>query len=337
MPKYAIALLLGSTLAAPLHATSDAATRFGAREDIEQISLSPDGTKVAYIEPSGARGAVVVVADAITGKSKPIARSSGEPDRLKYCRWSTDTRLVCGIYLIEDGPGRTVGFTRLIALDADGKNLKMLSAHDSSNALQTVYNGGAVIDWLGDDAGGNVLMTRNFVPEMSTGTHLASALDGFGVERVDTVSLKRSLVETPAITAAEYITDGHGIVRVMGLQPKDGAGYDKTAINYVYRTPNKRNWQPLGTLRLDGGNEAGFNPFAVDRDKNLVYGFDDHQGRAALYSIALDGSLKRELVVARPDVDIDTLVRIGRQQRVVGVGFATERRQTEFFDPELRN
>ena len=37
-------------------------------------------------------------------------------------------------------------------------------------------------------------------------------------------------------------------------------------------------------------------------------------GRHALYRVALDGSMKRELVLARPDVDIDGLVRVGRQQ-----------------------
>jgi dipeptidyl aminopeptidase/acylaminoacyl peptidase len=58
-------------------------------------------------------------------------------------------------------------------------------------------------------------------------------------------------------------------------------------------------------------------------------------GHTALYSVALDGSLKRELVLSRPDVDVDDLVSIGRQNRMVGVSFATDKRQTVFFDPEL--
>ena len=39
---------------------------------------------------------------------------------------------------------------------------------------------------------------------------------------------------------------------------------------------------------------------------------------------------------ARPDVDIGSLLRIGRQRRVVGVSYVTERRESEFFDPELK-
>jgi hypothetical protein len=76
-------------------------------------------------------------------------------------------------------------------------------------------------------------------------------------------------------------------------------------------------------------------PLAVDRARNVVYGFDDKNGMNALFSIALDGTNRRELVLARPDVDIDSLIRIGRDHRVVGASFATERRTTEYFDTEL--
>jgi dipeptidyl aminopeptidase/acylaminoacyl peptidase len=79
-----------------------------------------------------------------------------------------------------------------------------------------------------------------------------------------------------------------------------------------------------------------FDPYAVDPAKNLVYGFDDKDGRQALYSISLDGALTRTLVLAHPQVDVDSLIRVGRQRRVVGVSYATDRRQIEFFDPELR-
>jgi dipeptidyl aminopeptidase/acylaminoacyl peptidase len=51
--------------------------------------------------------------------------------------------------------------------------------------------------------------------------------------------------------------------------------------------------------------------------------------------MALDGSGKREQVLARSDVDVDGLVSIGRQSRVVGASFVTDKRQIEFFDPAL--
>jgi dipeptidyl aminopeptidase/acylaminoacyl peptidase len=40
-------------------------------------------------------------------------------------------------------------------------------------------------------------------------------------------------------------------------------------------------------------------------------------------------------VFARPDIDVDGLMRLGRGQRVIGVTFATDRRQAYYFDPVL--
>jgi dipeptidyl aminopeptidase/acylaminoacyl peptidase len=68
----------------------------------------------------------------------------------------------------------------------------------------------------------------------------------------------------------------------------------------------------------------------------VVYGFDaGPSGRQALYRIKLDGSGKKELVLGRDDVDVDELIVIGRQRRV-GVGYATDKRRAEYFDPALK-
>ncbi|MDB5703526.1 MAG: peptidase [Sphingomonas bacterium] len=336
MPKRLLAALLATVVVAPLHAQSDVAVRFGIREDVQQISLSPDGKSIAYIQPMAARGAALFVVNMADGKPKPILTSTGDPDRLSYCRWSTDTRLVCGMYMIVPSDAGTIGFTRLVGIDSDGKNLKLVSARESDKALGFTSQGGNVIDWLADDTGGSVLMTHDYVPEQTTGTLLGDSRKGFGVDRVDTNSLKRSTVETPKLDAAEYISDGHGTVRIMGVRPKASTGYDKAIINYFYRKQGSRDWLPLSSVKNDAGMDDGFDPYAVDRDRNVVYGFDANGDHSALYSIALDGSMKRELVLGRPDVDVDGLIRIGRQSRVVGASYATERRQTEFFDPELK-
>ena len=81
-------------------------------------------------------------------------------------------------------------------------------------------------------------------------------------------------------------------------------------------------------------DHSGFRPVAVDHALNVAYGFKKLDGRSALYSIALDGSLREQLIFSRPDVDVDVLIRVGRQQRVVGVSYATEARVASYFDPK---
>jgi len=316
-------------------AANDAAVKFGAREAVESASLSPDGKSLAIIQPTGSRGSVLLIAN-LTGtpELKPILAASGTPDHLYSCGWATDTRLVCGIYVLQMDAGQPTGYTRLITLNSDGSDMKILSARTSSDALGVARGGGNVIDWLGDD-GGAVLMTRTYVPQESVGHLMADSREGLGVDRVDIKTLARKTIEPPKASATEYISDGHGKVRIMAIQPTTNTGYDGKRTLYSYRKADSREWLPLSTVIYTGVTSTGFEPYAVDPDLNVAYGFDDKDGRAALYKISLDGSMKKELVFARPDVDVDDLVEVGRQHRVVGVGFAGEKRTTTFFDPTL--
>jgi dienelactone hydrolase len=339
--KHWAALLGASYLACTGAARADepaatVAAKFGALPAVQDISISPDGRKVAIIAPFGAMQ-VVLVADLVAGGApKPIMRADRKQGRLTDCVWSTDIRLVCTAHGISNSAGLLLGFTRSFALNSDGSKQVQLSALDSLNALGVMQDGGTVIGW--DVAGqpGTVLMTRQFVPERSTGTRLAQTGEGLGVEQIDTLSLHRLTVEHPLRDAVEYITDGHGAVRILGMQGSGPTGYEKGEVRYSYRTLGSRSWQPLATLRTDGQTETGFNPYAVDGTRNLVYGFDDKGGYRALYSFSLDGSLKKEVVLSRPDVDVDELIRIGRHARVVGASYATDRRVAEYFDPELK-
>ncbi|HEX4388802.1 MAG TPA: S9 family peptidase, partial [Steroidobacteraceae bacterium] len=104
-------------------------------------------------------------------------------------------------------------------------------------------------------------------------------------------------------------------------------------VSYLYRTADSPDWHKLSDY--DYGDSSGFGPVAVDPKLNVAYGFKKKDGRLAVYAVALDGSLREDLVYARPDVDVDELVQIGRQRHVVGVSFATDIRRTVYFDPEI--
>lgn len=336
MSKRLLLALLATTVAAPLHAASDAATRFGARADVQDISLSPDGKHIAVIEPTAGAGAAVMIISVDDGSVTPILSSTGNPDRLTYCSWATNTRIVCGIYMIATGDAGQEGFTRMFASDIDGKHLVQVSAKQSGVLQGIQQGGGNVIDLLPDRNDGSVLATRDFVPEQTTGTLAANIHQGLGVEEINTLTLKRKLVESAKPSALGYISDGHGTVRVMALGSTTAAGYAGSKVSYMYRKPNEKGWRPLSTATTDSQTQTGFDAQAVDRDKNIVYGFDDSEGRRALYSISLDGDLTRQKIYGRDDVDLDDLIQIGRDHRTVGVSYTTDRPQALFFDPQLK-
>ena len=323
-----------AALPVPAGAVSDAAQRFGARAQIEHMSLSPSGTHAAMLKATRGQGSELIIADLEAGKVQTILTSNGSPERLSYCTWASDTRIACNVLVIRgvDSPA----FTRMVSLNRDGSDIKILSNRQRGDMVSVLQEGGDIIDWGPEGSNGSVLMTREFVPEFSTGTMLAEKEEGLGVELVDATTLRRRVVERPTADAVEYISDGHGNVRIRGVRPKLNNGYDGSRVQYSYRRADGGGWQALGEVQWRGGIRTGFDPLAVDPALNVVYGFDAAGSYTGIYSIALDGSMKRSLVLAKPDVDIDSLIRIGRQQRVVGVSYVTDRRHQEFFDADLK-
>lgn len=339
------ATVAGSLLLASLPLLSiaepafDAAKAFGARPSVEDLSLSPDGMSVAFVAPTTGQGSVGYVQSLAKGASrsvKAVLGAGGKPERLGGCDWVSNQRLVCVIYgVVNSGTVlEPVEFSRLVAVDIDGSKLQLLSTRGSSFTRGMQLGGGNVVDWLPDEDGA-VLMTRNYLPDDHTGSHIGSSKHGLAVDRVDTRTLATRTTEPPREDAVAYISDGRGTIRIIGVKSRRGAlgEYDSGNIAYYYRMTGSRDWLPMG--EVVGEDHNGFQPVAVEPDANLAYGYKKLDGRVALYTVALDGSLKEELVYARPDVDVGGLNRIGRRHRVVGVSYADEFLHYQFLDPDF--
>ncbi len=340
-------VMLAATVAAmALHAEAaradDAAVlaaKFGALPTIEDISLSPDGRKIAIVTPDAASSGKLVVIDLDAGGiPKAILASPNSNESLAHCGWTTASRLVCTIAITVNTGAQLVGFTRSLAINADGSKLTQLTARSMNQAVGIAQNGGQVIDVDVNGKPGMVLMTRAFVPESSTGSVAVRNRSGLGVEEVNTVTLARKTIESPHEHADFYLTDGHGNVRIMGLFQTGNTGFLSGQFRNSYRTKDSRDWKDLSVVTSADNTSKGFEPQAVDAAKDVVYGFDqDKDGFQVRASMALDGSGKRETVLSRSGVDVDDLMTFGRHGRVVGASYATDRRTTEFFDPELRS
>jgi dipeptidyl aminopeptidase/acylaminoacyl peptidase len=318
-------------------APADPPAAFGAREHVSDVSLSPSGRKLAFISPGPGQSNYLYTVE-IGGASEPreALMADGKPQRLSGCGWVSEERLVCTIYMVIDSPEtkQPLGATRLIAVNADGTGLKLLSRRSRDNDLYVAFGGGEIIDWLpGTD--GAVLMGRQYVPEVRVGTNVLDNRQGYGVDRIDTATLATDPVEPAKRGATDYISDGRGNIRIMAVNDVAGAtGYSSGKVSYHYRTKASREWRTLGSF--DNLTNEGLLPIAVDPDRDVAYAFRNKEGgRWALFSIALDGSKTETLVFAHPQVDVDGTVRIGRARRVVGVTYATEKREAVYFDPPL--
>ncbi len=227
----AAGLLAGVATGVPAQATSSPSAQptiaqdaiaFGARESARQMDLSPDGTKVVFVGPGPGPSTVAYVANLLDGTSKGILAGKGDPERLNWCAWGSNARLVCsyGAIVIDDGV--PVGFSRLISLNPDGSDIRQIG---NRRAYQF---DGSIIDWLpGDDE--SVLMTR-----------------GGSVDKVNVRTLRSSTIEDARNVAASYMSDGQGHVRVMGIYETRLDGRFTTGRRkFNYRTANSQEWHDL--------------------------------------------------------------------------------------------
>ena len=325
-------LLSGVAFAAPAPLSADASS-FGAREAAGQVALSPSGNKVVMLVAGPGKTTAAKVFDLQTGAATTAVSSHANPETLHWCRFASETQLVCQYGGNVRVDGDILGFSRLITVGADGKGIKSLGQTKSAYDADIRQVDGNILDWLAEGTGA-VLMERAYVPEAGkTGTHIVRTKEGLGVDRIDLATMKVSTVEGARPRVSAYMTDGRGQVRLRVIHNATVNGTLTGTTDYAYRRPGSSEWLPLG--RFDSRDGSGLVPLGIEAESNSVFVLKKLDGRDALYRMSLDGALTTSLVAKNAAVDIDGIRRIGRGQKVIGYTFAEDRRRTVYFDPEF--
>ena len=308
---------------------------FAALPTVEDVSISPSGNWLAIVEPLPGGGQSVTVGDleAADVSLAPIQSTRDRDNRINWCDWPDDTQLICEVSFQTQVQGVPVYASRLFVVNRDGSNFRTLSAPTNDRSLGYMQWGGSVVAWTVEGAEGTIAITRDFVPERTTNTRLASEEDGLGVELVDLDRMTRRTIEKARIEATAYIADERGRVRIVRERDQSSMTGDlKDTVRYLYRPEGGGAWRKL---EVSGDFEGAFTPVAIDGLENRAYGFATRNGFTALYSVVLDGSARAQVVLAHDGADVDRLVRLGHGGRIVGASYATDRRLTEIFDPEI--
>jgi len=310
---------------------SETAGAFGARPTVAHLRLSPDGRQVAYIAPLDDRGSSLVIFRLEDGQTQGALSASGDPEQIDWCSWVANDRLICHLSKNFERGGEILPITRLVAVDTDGGNVKVLSNQQSADTHGLLLHAGSVVDWLPGNPG-SVLMARHYLPDDKLGTRLGSKQSGLGVDLMDTRKGIGKTVERPVRNATDFISDGNGQVRIMAMQEVSG---DRTTgvTHYVYRAPDAKDWAPLSDF--DSSDYSGYLPLAIEAEKNRVLGMEKRDGRLAIVAMSLDESREKTLVYAHPEVDVSALIRTGNSETPIGVSYVTDSRHAAYFDPSL--
>jgi dienelactone hydrolase len=305
-----------SVIASGYAAVAPSIEEFASRAHTEGVSISPDGRHLALINTQAGMAAAFV-ADRNGGKDALVSLVMREPEHFKmsWCRWATNTRLLCSFRGIANEAGSLFPVTRLVGVDVDGKNMRVLMQY--SRIAQGQYQD-EVINWspgppdtvlIEADEGlsereisGNVQVIGN------VGTHGLPAV--FELNVVTGALRMRQHAREPI---RHWITDSHGQVRV-------GWGETENTISYWVRLDGDSNWRRLSKFELFS-REDHFEPLAISaEDPSLAYAFGPAQGREAVWLIDLKDRSDPQLLFSHPLVDVTT-ANFSRDRRFIGARY----------------
>jgi len=332
--KFCIAAAAAVTFSGAAHAqgVDDLARRLGSRPDVLQVSLSPSGKQIAYITPAG-RGERVMAVDVDKGGDPhPILAVDQPGGHLIWCKWPTETQLICSLRLTAPFGDALIGWSRLYVVNSDGSGSKMLDP-DSARTVGISQYGGTVLAYDVKGESNKVLVSHPVYDQQKTGSLIGHTHGGLEVDELDVTNMQRHQVEQLRENAGGYITDENGKVRMMLTVPEDTQGYLTTdQITYLYRPANSSTYQLLAPKTEIKDLEIE----AIDSANNRAIGIGRVDGFLKVLGISLDGTGTVTTLLQEPGTDVNELIRIGRSNRVVGASYATDRRTVQFFDPELK-
>jgi dienelactone hydrolase len=313
-----VTLVLGMLLtAAGQAATPPTIQDFASRPGVEGVSISPDGRYLALIQTHDGVG-FVVTADRQAGKDRVLLPLFREPEHflLTWCHWATKTRLLCGLRAITSERGYLFPVTRLVAVDADGKNMRVLM--QNSREVQGQFED-KIINWNPGPAD-TVLIEAD---EGLSASELAGNVQVYGnvgthglpaVFELNVVTGRLSMREHSREPIRHWVTDQRGKVRL-------GSGYSEGTVTFWVRLDGDSNWRRLTKFEIFS-REKHFTPLAISaEDPNQAYAIGpSSEGHNALWVIDLKDKDEPKLLFSHPLVDVTHPI-LARDSRFVGARY----------------
>lgn len=320
-------LLCSSAVQAAQAATPPPLDAFFTGARLQGASLSPDGSKLALsVTQDGNYG--VVIQDRSSGQPpKQVAVFKGEDGFvLRWCNWANDKRVLCSLRGQVLEGAIYVPITRLIGVNADGTDLKVLGNSNRRGGVAD-FNQDRIVDWTPDDPD-TVLMA---VDEGSNGEGGRSSNGGYpdgypDIYAVNVYTGSRKLVMQEYPPLSSFLTDGRGNVRL-------GVGLRKDVQIIMVRLEGETQWRELARLKAFEKTKQ-LVPVAIIPGTNSAYATGIHEGREALWKIDLTDKTDAQLVFSHDRVDVTTPL-FASDQRLLGVTYEAEKEEYYFFDKEV--
>ena len=258
-------------------------------------SISPDGTRLAFVKPWEHR-MNVYVREISTGIEKRIT-SATERDVGGFF-WKGSDKIV---YVQDFGGDENF---HVYITDIKGSDVKDLTPFEKVRA--------GVLDDLEDDPKHMLIEMNNRNPEV------------FDVYRCDieTGELEQ-IAENPG-SIIGWLTDHEGKLRA-------AVQTDGVNTSFLYRTNESENFRVLHTANF----KETFEPVLFAYDNKLMYVASNlSQDKTAFYTFDPEANKTLDLVFVHDEVDAGSILHSKKRKIITGVTFTTDKRHYKFFDSD---
>lgn len=224
-----------------------AASAFAHGHDMDEPTLSPDGSRLAYI--GNVKGKRVIVVRRVDDQGTPtvIGTQDSEPTRVI---WKTNNRLVAAISLAERRGGEGAALareTRLIAFNADGSGRTALIRAERGDYIPQVQD--HIVSMKPDDAG-HILVALSpidglFATERFSGKRMDDRARYPDVREVNVFDGSSQVVVPHRDGVSTWLADSSGQVRA-GIDHSDAR-----RLRVTYKAEGAKAWQEI-EVQLEG-------------------------------------------------------------------------------------
>ena len=287
---------------------------FGKLPGTQQVKLSPDGNKVAFIS-NIAGNTMIGVTDLAKSTTKYLVRTDNQKFKIGWYLWANnDLLLVSADYPVQK---RSVKYTeaRLIKVKVDGTegfdSVFKLRKGDRSPQFQN-----NIIDMLPDDPN-HILMGLDL--------NIANKPDVYKINLTN--NRKRQRIYKGKSYIYNWMTDRQHNLRL-------GFGRDETRIFYRLFDTKKEEWRNIWEYEIFDAPDI--SPLGFGLNPNELYIRADYEGRYAIFKVDVSkADLPRELIFHDPLYDVEgSLIYSKKTNDVIGVYHGEADNAKVFFDPD---
>ena len=259
------------------------------------FSISPDGTRLAFVRP-WERRMNVYIREIATGNEKRIT-SATERDIAGFF-WKGSDKIV---YAQDSGGDENF---HIYITDINGAEPKDLTPFEKVRA--------GILDDLEDDPNHMLIDMNQRNPEV------------FDVYRCDINTGELTLLAENPGSIVGWMTDHDGKLRV-------AIDTDGVNTSFLYRTNESEDFRILKTTNF----KETFDPVLFAYDNKMMYIESNlSSDKTALYTFDPEENKVLDLVFTHDEVDLGSLMHSKKKKKITGVTFTTDKRHYKFFDED---